>query len=120
MGLPLLFARTPIAFDMPLTDNVLELVFSFLLDSKPSNPNDDRFDVARPTCRLLATRRARGFEHVKMELLKRGLEWALYTKHQWMYRADRAEENLRYEREKYCVPQPALRSRPRSHERDSR
>ena len=89
----------PLIFDTPLTDNVLELVFSFMLDSKPSDPNHDWFYIVRPAYRLLATRRVRGFEHVKMELLRRGLKWALHTKQQWIHRAFVAEADLRHEME---------------------
>ena len=76
---------------MPLSDNVLELVFPFLLDKKEGDANGKlRYD-ARPACRLLQTRRMRGFEHVRQELLRRGLNWALEAKDRWEQRAVWAE-----------------------------
>ena len=74
---------------MPLTDNALELVFSFLLESA-SNVED-----FRPVSRLLATRRTRGFEHVKIVLLRQGMRWAMEENDIWKNRAYVAEEQLR-------------------------
>ena len=84
---------------MPLSDNVLELVFSFLLDKKDGDPNRKLRYAAQPVCRLLQTRRMRGFEHVEEELLRRGLKWALEAKEFWERRAYGAESRLEVEEE---------------------
>jgi len=76
---------------MAPSDQVLELVFSFLLEKGKAGQEQL---VARPACRLLQARRARGFEHVKQELLRRGLKWALETKLFWERRARRLEVEL--------------------------
>ena len=83
---------------MPLTDSVLEILFSFLLEPNPSGSRDTWL-VARPVSRLLTTRRTGGFEHVKMVLLKRGLRWAMDVKDVWVRRACLAEERLKIEKE---------------------
>ena len=83
---------------MPPSDNVLELVFSFLLETKPGDTSLDLRCAARPTCRMLETRRMRGFEHVRQELLRRGLKWALEATQRWVHRALAAETDLNSER----------------------
>ena len=83
---------------MPLTDSILEIVLSYLLDS-PSAMIENRVYVARPVCRLLATRRTRGFEHVKMELLRLGLRWAMAAKDKYKRRAAILNDQLTHERE---------------------
>ena len=57
---------------MPLSDPILELVFSFLLEGE----GELRL-VGRPACRLLQARRMRGFDHVALRVSRMGLEWAM-------------------------------------------
>ena len=61
---------------MPLSDQVLELVFSFLLEGKGRTERDLQL-AAMPACRLLQTRRMRGFDHVTLEVCRMGLGWAM-------------------------------------------
>jgi hypothetical protein len=61
---------------MPLSDSVLEFVFSFLLEGEDA----DLRLVALPACRLLQVRRLRGFDHVNLRVCRMGLEWALRQK----------------------------------------
>ena len=61
---------------MPLSDSILEFVFSFLLE----DGEEDLRLVALPVCRLLQTRRLRGFDHVNLRVCRMGLEWALRQK----------------------------------------
>ena len=79
---------------MPLSDQVLELVFAFLLEKGGGKTDRDLQLAALPACRLLQTRRTRGFEHVKQELLRRGLKWALEAKQRWERRARKIESEL--------------------------
>jgi hypothetical protein len=81
------------------SDNVLELVFSFLLDGDEGRTNRDLQLAAQPACRLLQTRRMRGFEHVKLELHRKGLKWALKAKEYWERAALVSEARLKYEQE---------------------
>ena len=84
---------------MPPPDQVLELVFAFLLDKKEGDANRKLRYAAQPACRLLQTRRMRGFEHVKQELLRRGLRWALEAKEHWKRQALWADSRLEVEQE---------------------
>ena len=61
---------------MPLSDEALELIFSFLLEKKGATERDLQL-AAQPVCRLLQTRRMRGFEHVTLEVCRMGLGWAM-------------------------------------------
>ena len=61
---------------MPLPDEVLELLFSFLLEKRGRTGLELQL-AAQPVCRLLQTRRMRGFEHVTLEVCRRGLGWAM-------------------------------------------
>ena len=61
---------------MPLPDSVLELVFPFLLEVGDEDPRQ----VALPVCRLLQTRRMRGFDDVVLRVCRMGLRWALRQK----------------------------------------
>ena len=61
---------------MPLSDEALELIFSFLLGKKGGAEGASRL-AARPVCRLLQTRRMRGFAHVTLEVCRLGLNWAV-------------------------------------------
>ena len=61
---------------MPLPDSVLDLVFPFLLEVG----DEDLRLVALPVCRLLQTRRMRGFDDVVLRVCRMGLRWALRQK----------------------------------------
>ena len=83
---------------MPLNDQVLEVLFSFLLEGKGKTDYDlQRASV--PVCRLLQTRRLRGFETAKLEVMRRGLGWAMRAQRFWMRTARLNEAHLREERE---------------------
>ena len=64
---------------MPLSDQALELVFSFLLEKKGGAERELQL-VARPVCRLLQARRMRSFAHVALEVCWMGLDWAMKEK----------------------------------------
>ena len=59
-----------------LPDSVLDLVFPFLLEAG----EEDLRLVALPVCRLLQTRRMRGFDDVVLRVCRMGLKWALRQK----------------------------------------
>ena len=59
-------------------DEVLELVFSFLL-VEGENTKEDPQRTSLPVCLLLQTRRMHGFDHVKLAVCRRGLDWAMRT-----------------------------------------
>ena len=83
---------------MPLNDQVLEILFSFLFEGKGRTKYDLQL-AAVPVCRLLQTRRLRGFETVKMEVFRMGLGWAMRAKQFWMRAACLQEALLREEQE---------------------
>ena len=56
---------------MPLPDEALELILHFLLAEKGAG--GELKLVAQPVCRLLQTRRLRGFEWVTLEVCRMGL-----------------------------------------------
>jgi hypothetical protein len=58
---------------MSLSDSILELVFPSLLEVG----DEDLRLVALPICRLLQTRRMRGFDDVVLRVCRMGLKWAL-------------------------------------------
>ena len=60
---------------MALPDEVLELIFHFLL-AKKVEENELKV-AARPVCRLLQTRRLRDFQWATLEVCRMGLQWAL-------------------------------------------
>jgi hypothetical protein len=62
---------------MPLPDSILELVFPYLLEV---GDEADSRHVALPVCRLLQTRRMRGFDYVILRVCRMGLRWALREK----------------------------------------
>ena len=83
---------------MPLSDQVLELVFAFLLEKGDGKTNEDLRLASLPACQLLRTRRMRGFDHVEMELLRRGLKWALRAKDYWKLATRVSKERLEGEK----------------------
>ena len=66
-----------------LSDQILELAFAFLREQGGGKTDGDLQLAALPTCKLLETRRMRGFDHVKLELCRKGLIWAMRAQEYW-------------------------------------
>jgi len=64
---------------MPPSDQILEILFSFLLEKKGSTDRELQL-ATQPVCGLLQTRQMRGFEYVRLEVCRRGLGWARRSK----------------------------------------
>ena len=60
-----------------LSDQVLETVFAFLRGQGSGRTDEDLQLASQPICRLLQTRRMHGFDHVKLAVCRRGLDWAM-------------------------------------------
>ena len=69
-----------------LSDQVLEMVFSFL-EQGDGRADADLQLAAQPTCRLLQTRRMHGFDHVKLAVCRKGLQWAMRAQEFWKHAA---------------------------------
>ena len=69
-------------------DQVLELVFSFLLEEGEKTKEDPQRTLL-PACQLLQTRRMHGFDHVRLEVCQRGLRWALKSRREFWHLAVR-------------------------------
>ena len=90
---------------MSLSDQVLDLVLSFLFERKDGKTDGDLRLAALPVYKLLQTRRMRGFDHVKLELCRKGLQWAMRAKEYWMGAALTAQMRLaRPTMDRYLTP----------------
>ena len=66
-----------------LSDQVLETVFAFLRGQGDGRTDEDLQLAAQPVCRLLQTRRMHGFDHVKLDVCRKGLQWAMRAQEFW-------------------------------------